>query len=611
MATLTTPGMDSQPFAAPIEPAMLKRLVKAISSVGSHRLGFRAAGTPEEHAVAELVAAEMDAIGLGRVGFEEVPVDAWRFRDAAVTLGAARFPGSSLASVPSTPRRGVKGHLVLVGGARRDRLDRLDLNGCVALVEWQRAGPWISETALELGRRGAAAIVLASFQGAPRFTSEGALGTSVGRWHAGAPPVVTVRQAAARRLIAAARNGRPAVTVTLDATIDRRAKGRNVCGVLAPELPGAPVVVGAHHDGWFFGAFDNASGVATMLTVAKALIRAGWRPSRPVWFVSHTAEEYGLLDDDQPWCVGAWHQVAVEHSRWGSTVPFYLDIEASGRPEFPLCMVGPVELRRFATGWCRRAERTGMLSKGWTFERPTTGTHQWPFQLAGVPGLSVLNWHEGFARTEYHTDKDTFARMDFAHLADLARLYAALLVDAERRGDGLLDARARARDVARSAPALGESAARYGRNGSRRAFTRLARAGIAVDAQGETGYLHEQAARDARQLGIAIAAIDAGDLRAAARAAAKVGMNRMHRWVSRDVQATAERRYIGSSRSWPAKSHLTRTPNLWREIAALRGEPGARAHGAWVRRSLEQQQARMDAEAKRRIARLAAALNVP
>ena len=45
--------MDSQPFAAPIDAAMLKRLVRAISSVGSHRLGFRAAGTPEDVARVE------------------------------------------------------------------------------------------------------------------------------------------------------------------------------------------------------------------------------------------------------------------------------------------------------------------------------------------------------------------------------------------------------------------------------------------------------------------------------------------------------------------------------------------------------------------------------
>ena len=85
-------------------------------------------------------------------------------------------------------------------------------------------------------------------------------------------------------------------------------------------------------------------------------------------------------------------------------------------------------------------------------------------------------------------------------------------------------------------------------------------------------------------------------------------MNKMQPWISRDVQATVERRYLAGHGSWPSKSHLTRTPNLWPEIAALRGEAGARPYGPWVGRSLQRAQARMAAETQRRVGRLAAAL---
>ena len=72
---------------------------------------------------------------------------------------------------------------------------------------------------------------------------------------------------------------------------------------------------------------------------------------------STPGKDNALLDHDAPWCFGAWHPVSVAHPRWGSTVPFYLDIEASGRPEFPLLVIAPRELRRFASRWCRRAEQ--------------------------------------------------------------------------------------------------------------------------------------------------------------------------------------------------------------------------------------------------------------
>lgn len=43
------------------------------------------------------------------------------------------------------------------------------------------------------------------------------------------------------------------------------------------------------------GALDNATGVATMLEVARALAGSGTRPRRPILFAAVTAEEHGLL----------------------------------------------------------------------------------------------------------------------------------------------------------------------------------------------------------------------------------------------------------------------------------------------------------------------------
>ena len=45
----------------------------------------------------------------------------------------------------------------------------------------------------------------------------------------------------------------------------RRQRGRLPGG---RDRHGAPIVIGAHHDGWFRAAFDNASGVAAMLAIA-------------------------------------------------------------------------------------------------------------------------------------------------------------------------------------------------------------------------------------------------------------------------------------------------------------------------------------------------------
>ena len=134
------PAAQGASFDLPVDVTMLRRVVATISSVGSHPSGFRASGTPEDHEVAEFVAAEMRAMGLSSVGFEDVPVDAWRFLGASVSLeGGSSFECASMAGVPATGRSGVTGELVFVGDGRRDRLDRLDVSGKVALVDWRRA----------------------------------------------------------------------------------------------------------------------------------------------------------------------------------------------------------------------------------------------------------------------------------------------------------------------------------------------------------------------------------------------------------------------------------------------------------------------------------------
>jgi len=86
----------------------------------------------------------------------------------------------------------------------------------------------------------------------------------------------------------------------------------NVAAILPgtdPDLRHQFVVITAHldhigvgpetdGDGIYNGAYDNATGVAIMLEVARALARADARPARSVLFLAVGAEEKGLLGSD-------------------------------------------------------------------------------------------------------------------------------------------------------------------------------------------------------------------------------------------------------------------------------------------------------------------------
>ena len=149
--------------------------------------------------------------------------------------------------------------------------------------------------------------------------------------------------------------------------------------------------MGGHHDAWFTGSFDDATGVAAALVLARAFVEAGVRPRHPIGFLSHTAEEYGLANSRYDWCIGAWHQITHAHREWAARAPFYLNIEGSGLPE-PLEVDAPPELAAWARRVCRRAARDGLLPHGFRLGEPNTLTEVWTFLAAGVPGLNVSSF---------------------------------------------------------------------------------------------------------------------------------------------------------------------------------------------------------------------------
>src|SRR6266704_1423719 len=105
------------------------------------------------------------------------------------------------------------------------------------------------------------------------------------------------------------------VPLGLTASVDinnemRRVDSKNVIGVLeGSEKPGEYVIFTAHWDhlgtgeeqngeNIYHGAVDNASGVASMMEIARAAAKLQPRPKRSLVFMAVTGEEQGLLGSD-------------------------------------------------------------------------------------------------------------------------------------------------------------------------------------------------------------------------------------------------------------------------------------------------------------------------
>jgi hypothetical protein len=103
--------------------------------------------------------------------------------------------------------------------------------------------------------------------------------------------------------------------------------------------------------------------------------------------------------------------------------------------------------------------------------------------------------------------------------------------------------------------------------------------------------------------------VRAGRWRSAAARLARVGLNRLCADLSEEAFARerARRGRHAERATWGAQGDPDVGPNLWQELASLRGERGAREVGPWLERSLERYLARSRRELARRVARMEAA----
>lgn len=237
------------------------------------------------------------------------------------------------------------------------------------------------------------------------------------------------------------KNGDLGVTARLAiVTRHRDYQSPNVIGVLEgsdPALKGEAVVFSAHldHEGvgepidgdaiWN-GAFDNASGVATLLEIGRSLA-ASPRPKRSVLFLACVAEEEGLLGSEY----FAGHPPLTPVADVNTDMFLAL---------FPLSEVIALGAEHSSLGPIVREEapKAGFEVVADPFARETlfVRSDQYPFVKHGVPALmiaaglksrdaridgreAIMTW----LRTRYHTPKDDMAQpIDWDSLVRFAEL---------------------------------------------------------------------------------------------------------------------------------------------------------------------------------------------
>ncbi|HSC58746.1 MAG TPA: M20/M25/M40 family metallo-hydrolase [Gemmatimonadales bacterium] len=219
----------------------------------------------------------------------------------------------------------------------------------------------------------------------------------------------------------------------------QRRHGQNVLGEIEgsdPVLKHEVVLIDAHYDhlgvgrpvngdSIYNGADDDASGVTTVLEVARA-IAAGPRPKRTIIFAAMTGEEVGLLGT-------RWYLAhpAVPIAEMAAN----LEVEMIGRPDS--LAGGPG--KAWLTGYERSTLGDELKSHGIPIvPDPRPDQHFFErsdniaFARAGVPAhtLSSFGLH-----ADYHEPSDDFAHVDLDHMTkviDAAVAAVRLMADGPR-----------------------------------------------------------------------------------------------------------------------------------------------------------------------------------
>lgn len=224
----------------------------------------------------------------------------------------------------------------------------------------------------------------------------------------------------------AAANGRQRISLlesmqALDTIpVPSRRISYNVIGVLPgsdPVLRDQVVVIGAHYDhlgvgtpvngdSIYNGADDDASGVTTVLSIARAL-QQGPPPKRTIAFIATTGEEQGIRGTQ-------WY---VKHPAFPiDKMVAEMEIEMIGRPDSMAGGPGKAWLTgydRSTMGDMLKASGIPIVADPYPQHRFFERSDNIVFARMGIPAhtLSSFNLHE-----DYHKPADDIDKIDFPHM---------------------------------------------------------------------------------------------------------------------------------------------------------------------------------------------------
>ena len=382
-------------------------------------IGSRLAASEGEREGHDCLAAAFDESGVRDVHAHEFAIPRWERGSARFSIDAPRNREFDVIALPGSPAGEVSGEVVHLGYGLPGDFERADLEGRIVVARSDAPSHhrWMHrrEKYFRAYEAGAAAFVYQNHvPGCLPPTGSLGGGTDV----MGPLPAVGISAEEGERLAEYARTGTIEGEVSVDVTVGE-GTSRNTVGTVGPAT-GREVLVGAHVDGHDIseGALDNASGVAVLAEVARALVRIEADLETRVRLVGFGAEELGLVGSQT---------YADEHDLSG--IRLVVNCDGAGRARDMAVRTCGFE------GVAELVEEIGTEYDHPIDRIPGVNPHSdhWPFVWRGIPGVQIRSI-TGEGRGFGHTYADTFDKTDTRAVREHAILTTALVERVARAG---------------------------------------------------------------------------------------------------------------------------------------------------------------------------------
>lgn len=405
----------------------------ALERFGSHpTLGFKTAGSRAELEAGDFILNEMRRIGLE--AFKDgITVDGWEFSAASLQYSDGGREVTVELGAYATDMQCENKTFTLINAGRctSEELDQLDLKGKIALVFVnQRDEWWINYPAYAAHLRGAAAVIAVQNSGFGEVNA-GSLNAQdiCGPEYA---PALSMSKTDARALVETGLSFgcETQVRLTVKSKITKNVETFNIIGTIRGESD-SMLMLSAHYDAYFKGFQDDNTGVAMLLSIARAVVKSGVKPKKTLVFCAFAAEEWGLCDSRYDWSAGAFREFAERRPDWPQKTVADINIElpafSHGVRHYMRCVY---EYKIFLRNLKKElpGEVTSLYPRGVDIVCPVqTWSDDFAVSLAGIPSM-VNEFKAGsFMETHYHSQYDTDSSYDEAIYRFHHMLYARVM----------------------------------------------------------------------------------------------------------------------------------------------------------------------------------------